>query len=99
MKKDSFFFFTKGLIDYSLIVIKVDFQTYMSEKGKISEKIKKNEELFMNERTMVKSNKEPGIIYVFGIIDYLETWNVKKKGEKWYKSLWTKSEGISSQNP
>jgi hypothetical protein len=38
-------------------------------------------------------------VYFFGIIDYLETWNIRKKGEKWYKSILNKTEGISSQNP
>jgi hypothetical protein len=39
-----------------------------------------------------KSTREKGVVYVLGIIDYLETWNMRKKGEKWYKSLFNKSE-------
>ena len=38
-------------------------------------------------------------MYFLGIIDYLETWNIRKKGEKWYKSIFTKAERISSQDP
>lgn len=38
-------------------------------------------------------------MYVFGIIDYLETWNIVKKSEKWYKSIFNKGESISSQDP
>ena len=53
----------------------------------------------MNARTMFRSAQEPEIVYILGIIDYLETWNMRKKGEKWYKSLFTKSEAISSQSP
>lgn len=48
---------------------------------------------------MFRNEKEPNLIYILGIIDYLETWNVKKKGEQWYKSLWTRKETISSQSP
>lgn len=29
---------------------------------------------------MFYNDKEPNMIYILGIIDYLETWNVKKKG-------------------
>jgi len=43
--------------------------------------------------------KEAGVVYIFGIIDYLETWNLMKKSEKWYKSIFNKGESISSQNP
>lgn len=38
---------------------------------------------------------------MIGIIDYLETWNANKKGEKFFKSLFfkTKSDEISAQSP
>jgi len=39
------------------------------------------------------------MIYILGIIDYLETWNARKKGERWYKSLFARKETISSQSP
>lgn len=39
------------------------------------------------------------MVYILGIIDYLETWNVKKKGERWYKSIFNRSDTISSQSP
>jgi hypothetical protein len=42
---------------------------------------------------------EQEVVYVIGIIDYLETWNLRKKGEKWYKSLFVDKKKISSQNP
>jgi hypothetical protein len=48
---------------------------------------------------MYKSTKEVGVVYILGIIDYLETWSLAKKGEKWYKSIFNKEESISSQDP
>jgi hypothetical protein len=39
---------------------------------------------------MFKSIKEPGVVYILGVIDYLEAWNVKKKSEGWCKSLFIK---------
>jgi hypothetical protein len=61
-----------GLIDYSLIIIKVDYNAYCLD-------LNENRPTF-NNRTMFYNDKEPNMIYILGIIDYLETWNVKKKG-------------------
>lgn len=48
--------------------MKVDYESYLTDHPPI-EGLK-----------MYKSTKEEGIVYVFGIIDYLQTWNMKKKG-------------------
>ena len=52
-----------------------------------------------NPRMMFRSSKDQGIVYILGVIDYLETWNVKKQSERWYKSLFANRDGISSQDP
>lgn len=46
-------------------------------------------------------SEEKGMAYVIGIIDYLETWNVNKKSERFFKSVFfkTKTEEISAQEP
>ena len=85
---DSHFFANNGLIDYSLIVIKVDYAKYCQQGGAA-----------LNRRTMFPSQQEEGVMYLLGIIDYLETWNLRKKGEKWYKSFFTTAHSISSQSP
>ena len=92
LKKDADFFEYNGLIDYSLIVIIIDYYSY-------AQSLDLNQKSCFESRKMFRSQQDPNFVYIFGIIDYLETWNIKKKGEKWYKSIWTKAEGISSQSP
>lgn len=62
-------------------------------------KVRTNSGRVEGQRAMFASTKEKGVSYILGIIDYLETWNMRKKGEKWYKSIFTQSSEISSQSP
>ena len=52
---------------------------YSEKKQKFGE-ITKNVVLF-------KNIKERGMAYILGIIDYLQTWNIRKKGEKLHEKL------------
>lgn len=84
---------TQGLIDYSLIVIKINLSGFFADNpSDFCSSV-------LQSMLYYKSTKEENVVYLLGIIDYLETWNLRKKGEKWYKSLWNKSEGISAQDP
>jgi hypothetical protein len=76
LKRDSEFMRENGLIDYSLIVIKINYNAYREDAER------EGREVAYNSRTMHKSVKqgEENIMYVLGIIDYLETWNVRKRG-------------------
>ena len=51
-----------GLIDYSLIIIKVDYNAFMLDWSGPDP---------FNPRTMFKSVKEQGVVYILGVIDYL----------------------------
>ena len=61
IEEDSIFLYSQGLIDYSLIVIKIDYAKYLEENGNKG----------IEDQKIYKSTKEPGVAYIFGIIDYL----------------------------
>jgi hypothetical protein len=94
---DSVFFREQKLIDYSLIIIRLDIEHLMRD-------LRTSRDSYM--RTVANPysiifNESNECAYVIGIIDYLETWNANKKSEKFFKSLFfkTKSEEISAQSP
>ena len=80
LRKDSFFFKTNGIIDYSLLVIKINCQ--------ITEEAAWN--IFtpnIDGLWSLESSKENGMKYHIGIIDYLQPYNYKKILEKYTKKL------------
>jgi hypothetical protein len=87
IRADSDFLCTLGLIDYSLLVLKLD-TSQLREEARV-----------LKQMRHYRSTREEGVAYVLGIIDYLETWNLRKKGEKWYKSWFADKKHISSQDP
>lgn len=44
------------------------------------------------------SPEQPGILYHFGIIDYLEEWTLRRKAERVFKTLIT-SEEVTANSP
>jgi len=80
LKKDSIFFKNNGIIDYSLLIIKINCdKTY-------------EDEIFspppnMNGLWSLDSTKEKGVKYHIGVIDYLQPYNYKKIFEKYSKKL------------
>ena len=77
---------------------------------KLEDYLKDNQMLFdqfkskqVNPYAIIRSNIDKSEAYVIGIIDYLETWNVKKKSEKITKILlffkFKSTEDVSAQAP
>jgi hypothetical protein len=73
------------LMDYSLLVTKLKLQQYANDQMKPIQAVLK--ENFWGKYHCVPSEKEPGIFYSFGVIDYLQEWNIKKNLEKTMKKL------------
>ena len=73
------FLVKQRLIDYSLLVIKADWDTYC-------EKTQSQRPIPMNELSSVQSSMEY-CYYHIGIIDYLQEWNVNKQMEMVSKKL------------
>ena len=98
--KDSEFFRNKKLIDYSLIVFKIDKKKYFEDLAK--EGIN-TDDFFLNKKEMfsLKSVEEDGIFYHIGIIDYLQPYNFQKFIEKNFKKCMKADVNLntSSQDP
>jgi 1-phosphatidylinositol-4-phosphate 5-kinase len=75
-----------NLIDYSLLVVKVNW--IMPPKNP----------LFWGYYQRIQSSVNNNEFYHIGVIDYLQQWDLQKKGEKWWKKLLGKK-GISAQEP
>lgn len=98
---DSEFLRDVQIIDYSLMVFKIDWLTYMKEKFK-GASVRDYMHLHQNlEQGIFISDKEYGIYYHIGIIDYLQIYNFQKKLEKLGKQILNLSLNLdtSSQNP
>lgn len=101
LEKDSDFFRQKKLIDYSLIVFKIDKKKYFEDM--MSEGKNPDENFFLNKRELysLKSVQEEGVCYHIGIIDYLQPYNLQKYFEKNFKKLLKADKDLntSSQDP
>lgn len=86
MEKDSIFLRNLNLIDYSFLVVKVRWEVEA-----------KNPEFWANYQRIQSANNK-NVYYHLGIIDYLQRWDLQKKGEKWWKNLLGKKD-ISAQKP
>lgn len=88
------------LIDYSLIIMKIKLEDYLKENQILFDQFKSKQ---VNPYAIIPSNVDKSIAYVIGIIDYLETWTVKKKSEKFTKVLlffkFQSAEDVSAQGP
>jgi len=84
--RDTLFLKNLNLIDYSLLVVRVNWsnpprdQHFWGQYMRIPSKLNQNE------------------FYHIGIIDYLQTWDLQKKGEQWWKKIIGKKD-ISAQEP
>ena len=74
VKNDVKYLSENGLLDYSLLAVKIDL-SQLSEKDKIL--------LEDNPRSILR--KEQGIAWYIGILDIFETWNFSKMLERWFK--------------
>ena len=84
--KDTIFLKNLNLIDYSLLVVKVNW--ILPPKNP----------LFWGYYQRIQSSVNHHEYYHIGVIDYLQQWDLQKKGEKWWKKLIGKK-GISAQEP
>ena len=100
IQKDSEFFNNHELIDYSLIVFKIDKRRYFDDFETEGEK---SADFFLNKRELysMKSVSEEGFFYHIGIIDYLQPYNLQKYFEKNFKKILkvNKDLNTSSQDP
>ncbi|CAK74756.1 unnamed protein product (macronuclear) [Paramecium tetraurelia] len=76
--KDSNFLENQNLIDYSLLVMKIDWK---------SQQQLLMQQLSDQQINIIPSIKEQGIYYHIGIIDYLQQWNVNKSLERKTKKI------------
>ncbi|KAL4506845.1 hypothetical protein ABPG72_001266 [Tetrahymena utriculariae] len=84
LEKDARLFESCGLIDYSLIVFKINWIKYsIDTQVEIQDILTK----FHSDLNIIESTKEVGIYYHIGIIDYLQEWNVQKNLEQNTKKI------------
>lgn len=87
LRKDIEFLRVMKVMDYSLLVIKVNWKLIAFSKNRpLSEVFPKQ----TNYLERVVSEAEEGIYYHFGIIDYLQEWNVGKRTERFWKKILTR---------
>ena len=89
LKKDVEFFKSKRLIDYSFLIIlgKRDEAIQEMKKSDSKNYFQIQNKKTQNDFISVKSLKNDGIYYHFGIIDYLQNYNVRKIVENYGKRL------------
>ncbi len=68
IEKDAIFFRNCNIIDYSLIVFKINWIKYTIDNDCDMDQVFKK---FNSDLNIIPSEKEPGIYYHIGIIDYL----------------------------
>ena len=100
LEQDAEFFKIRKLIDFSLIVFKINKKKYFEDLQ--NEGVDVNN-FFLNKRELfsLKSTAEEGVYYHIGIIDYLQPYNLQKCFEKNWKKLMkvNKDLNTSSQDP
>ena len=100
LKQDSLFFKKNGLIDYSLLLVIVEWDPYCKDNNVTIEDVKNK---FSNPIYMVEHIKEHDkkVYYHMAVIDYLQMWNNQKKTEQTFKRLITMSmdTDTSAQDP
>ena len=100
LQKDSEFFKNHELIDYSLIVFKIDKRRYFDD---LESEGMNSADFFLNKRELysLKSVAEEGYFYHIGVIDYLQPYNLQKYFEKNLKKIIKvdKDLNTSSQDP
>ncbi|CAK87310.1 unnamed protein product (macronuclear) [Paramecium tetraurelia] len=96
--QDSKFFSELNLMDYSLLIIKMNWSSYLQIQPQIDFQIFK---FFNSELSCIPSIKEQGVYYHIAIIDYLQEWNAEKRIEQvTKKALNVKIDlDTSAQNP
>lgn len=78
LKRDSEFLAKHNIMDYSLLLV--------------GEKLDKNGPAVSPNRNQIVSS-DGADLYHFGLIDYLQDWNIHKKGEHWAKRLFRGKSG------
>ncbi|CAD8103746.1 unnamed protein product [Paramecium primaurelia] len=89
--KDAEFFKNTYLLDYSLLIMKIDWGEYQGNVDRLVD-IPQN---------AYPSQEEPNIYYHIAIIDYLQEWNLSKMAEKASKQLLAMNPNlnVSAQTP
>lgn len=92
---DSLFFRESGLIDYSMIVFKVNWMILREKNPEMAEELEKNSQ------HIYQSTEDAKMKYHVGIIDYLQLYDVQKKMEKYSKKMLKLNKNLdtSSQDP
>ena len=102
--RDSRFFRDHGIMDYSLILMKINRNAMERKKTETFGNLPPDivyTDYFKNPLHSIMSIEEPGVYYHIGIIDYLQLWDIKKKLEKNTKILFKfdKNLDVSAQEP
>ena len=86
LEQDSIFLRDLNILDYSLLVVRVFWE-------------REPEDLhFWGGCQRVPVDGSPNEFYHFGVIDYLQRWDLQKKGEKWWKKMLGKKD-FSAERP
>ncbi|CAD8084249.1 unnamed protein product [Paramecium primaurelia] len=81
--KDSKFFSELNLMDYSLLIIKMNWSTFSQNNLQMDINNQYQiSKLFNSQLSCIPSIKEKGVYYHIAIIDYLQEWNAEKKIEQ-----------------
>eukprot|EP01016_Furgasonia_blochmanni_P010387 TRINITY_DN14395_c0_g2_i2.p1 TRINITY_DN14395_c0_g2~~TRINITY_DN14395_c0_g2_i2.p1 ORF type:complete len:618 (+),score=180.44 TRINITY_DN14395_c0_g2_i2:65-1918(+) len=113
VEKDAKFLASLGIMDYSLLIKKVVLDPLKTDSPTDIEKFREfarisiqglapNPHLFKSNRTEKNKNGEDcEVYYLAGILDYLQLFDIKKKGEAWLKRLGSLNINldISAQEP
>ena len=87
LRRDSEFLRKLNLIDYSLLIVKVQWQEQPADPE------------FWSELQRLPSESEERLFYHIGVIDYLQLWDLKKRGENWWKKYFRRQADISAVSP
>lgn len=82
MIEDINFLKSLQVIDYSLLIIKINWDRIQEETGKAIDPIIANSS---NPFRIVPSETERGVYYHFALIDYLHTWTIGKQTSRFFK--------------
>ena len=86
LEQDSIFLRDLNILDYSLLVVRVFWEEEPAELH------------FWGGCQRVRVEGSQHEYYHFGVIDYLQRWDLQKKGEKWWKKFLGKKD-FSAERP
>ncbi len=99
ISKDAEFFEDFNLMDYSLLLLKLNFKNHNNDYTNDFLKFKETRDFDFYSRHIYKSKDDPNTFYVCFIIDFFQEYNLRKKMENNLKNLITEKNDLISCVP